>query len=80
MKRKHSELQTEVQQLRESNAALNSLFQALQSREVHEAGAILQRIRGGADAESILQSLNAGDVLLHLQVQSELRQGLGSLL
>lgn len=71
LRRKHSELQAEVQRLHESNAALNTLFQALQSREAHEAGAILQRIRGGTDVESILQSMSAGDLLLNLQVSPE---------
>ncbi|KAI7773819.1 hypothetical protein LA080_009834 [Diaporthe eres] len=71
MRRKHSELQAEVRRLHESNAALNSLFQALQSREAHEADAILQRIRGGTDVQSILQSMSAGDLLLNLQVCPE---------
>ncbi|KAJ0124829.1 hypothetical protein J7T55_006172 [Diaporthe amygdali] len=67
LKRKHSELQAEVRQLRNSNAALNTLFQALRSRKAHEAGAILQSIREGDDVETIIQSMIAGDVLLQLQ-------------
>lgn len=75
LRRRHSELQTEVQRLRESNLALDTLFEALRCREAHEAGAILQRIREGDDVESILQSMGAGDLLLHLQVCPEPGRG-----
>lgn len=77
LRRKFSELQTEVRRLHESNAALNILFQALRSREDQEAGAILQRIREGNDVESIINSMSAGDLLLHLQVCPKSSRGLG---
>ncbi|POS68593.1 hypothetical protein DHEL01_v213013 [Diaporthe helianthi] len=75
MKRRHAEVQAEVQRLRDSNAALRALFEALRSRESQEAGAILQRIREGNGVESILQSMSAGDILLHLNVCPELKSG-----
>lgn len=77
LRRKHSELQTEVRRLHESNVALNNLFQALQSRDDHEARAILQRIRQGNDVESIIQSMSAGNLLLDLQVCPGSTRGLG---
>ncbi|KAI3393065.1 hypothetical protein diail_4774 [Diaporthe ilicicola] len=67
LKRRNSELLGEIQQLRDSNAALNTLVQALRSREAHDAGVLLQKIREGVDVESIIQSMSAGDLLLQLQ-------------
>lgn len=71
LRRRHSELQAEVERLRQSNAALSTLFQALRFREAHEAEAILQQMRDGVDVDSIIQSMRAGDLLLNLQVCPE---------
>jgi hypothetical protein len=66
LKRKFGELQNE-------KTAYEQLYDALRTRSFPEAKDVLQRIRGGADASSILRHVNYGDVLVQVVLAPESR-------
>jgi len=66
LKRKFGELQSE-------KTAYEQLYDALRNRPLPEAKDVLQRIRGGADASSILRHVNYGDVLVQMALTPESR-------
>ncbi|KAK4231734.1 hypothetical protein QBC38DRAFT_203026 [Podospora fimiseda] len=66
LKRKFSELQS-------SKSAFEQVFSLLQTRPRKEAEEILDRIRRGADAASVLRHVENGDVLLQLSLVPEAR-------
>jgi hypothetical protein len=73
MHREHSELKRKLDELQDSQSILNQIFQAIQSRPEAEAAAIFKRIREGADYESVMRHISAGDILLQLHVTPETR-------
>jgi predicted nucleic acid-binding Zn-ribbon protein len=75
LKRKYSQLEHQIGVLRKSHNAMEQLIHAIQSRSEEDAAAIFQRIREGADVESILQSIITGDLLLQLQVAPKRKYG-----
>lgn len=66
LKRKYSELQSQ-------KTTYQQIFDLLQTRPEQEADDLLQRIRRGADASSILHHVNYGDVLVQLALVPETR-------
>ncbi|KAK0730418.1 hypothetical protein B0H67DRAFT_32036 [Lasiosphaeris hirsuta] len=66
LKRKYSELQSQ-------KTTYQQIFSLLQTRPEQEAEDLLQRIRRGADANSILRHVNYGDVLVQLALVPEAR-------
>jgi hypothetical protein len=73
LKRKYSQLEQQVRELREANATLSQLVRAMQSRNDADAVAIFQKVRRGADPRSLLQNIEAGDVILQLKVAPDTR-------
>lgn len=65
LKRKHD--------LERSHAELEEVITAIQRRPEVESKAIFDRIRAGADAQSILRQIRYGDILLQLHLESETR-------
>ncbi|KAH7191735.1 nitrate assimilation regulatory protein nirA [Fusarium flagelliforme] len=66
LKRKQAELEA-------SHAGLEEVMSAIQRRPEAEAKAIFDRIRAGADAQSILRQIRHGDILLQLHLEPETR-------
>ncbi|KAI9163566.1 nitrate assimilation regulatory protein nira [Paramyrothecium foliicola] len=66
LKRKHAELER-------SHNDLEAIIRAIQHRPEAEAKAIFDRLRAGADAQSILQQIKHGDILLQLHLEPETR-------
>ncbi|KAK5658741.1 hypothetical protein OQA88_1550 [Cercophora sp. LCS_1] len=64
LKRKFNELQSQ-------KTTYEQIYEVLQTRPAHEAAQVLDRIRGGADINSILRYVNYGDVLVQLSVIPE---------
>lgn len=52
---------------------LTELVNIIRSRDERDASTIFQRLRGGADPESIVRAVHDGDLLLQLQVVPETR-------
>jgi hypothetical protein len=75
LKRKYDTLERSMRQLEQSHSFLEQLVHALQVREEADATAIFGRLRQGANVESIVQHLRAGDVLtqIHLCPETRLR-------
>ncbi|KAK3330184.1 hypothetical protein B0H66DRAFT_48791 [Apodospora peruviana] len=66
LKRKFNELQSQT-------SVYERLYDVLRGRSEQEANEVLQRIRRGADLESVLRQVNYGDVLLQLALVPEAR-------
>ncbi|KAI0593504.1 hypothetical protein F4775DRAFT_577668 [Biscogniauxia sp. FL1348] len=66
LKRKFHEIQDE-------KSAYSDVYELLRNRPQAEAEDILQRIRGGADAQSVVRHVLYGDVLLQLSLTPETR-------
>ncbi|EXK33471.1 hypothetical protein FOMG_10746 [Fusarium oxysporum f. sp. melonis 26406] len=66
LKRKYAELER-------SHADLEAVIHAIQRRPEADAKAIFDRIRAGADAQSILRQIKHGDILLQLHLEPETR-------
>ncbi|KAK4195111.1 putative nitrogen assimilation transcription factor [Triangularia verruculosa] len=66
LKRKYTELQ-------QQKTAFEQIYEVLRSRPEKEAEEVLQRIRRGADANSVLRHVTMGDVLLQLSLVPETR-------
>ncbi|KAK0673333.1 putative nitrogen assimilation transcription factor [Cercophora samala] len=66
LKRKYTELQ-------QQKTTFEQIYEVLRSRPEKEAEEIFQRIRRGADANSILRHVNYGDVLVQLALVPETR-------
>jgi hypothetical protein len=73
LKRKYSQVEGQLYKLERSHTNLERLIHALQSRSEVEATAIFQRLRDGADIETIVRHITTGDLLLQLQVTPETR-------
>jgi hypothetical protein len=73
LRRDNSELQRRIEVLAESQSILGRIYHLLQLRPEPEAVAVLERIRTGADPESILRHVEDGKLLLQLGVESEVR-------
>lgn len=55
------------------NESYETLFAIIRNRQTDEANLIFQRIRAGADVESVLKSIQDGDLLLQLALRPEWR-------
>ncbi|KAK4155533.1 hypothetical protein C8A00DRAFT_13446 [Chaetomidium leptoderma] len=66
LKRKYSELQSQ-------KSTYQQVYEVLQTRPDKEAEEVYQRIRRGADADSILRHVNHGDMLVQLALVPEAR-------
>jgi hypothetical protein len=64
LKRKFSELQN-------ATSAYERIFQLLRDRPGHEADAIIRVIRDGASADSVVEQIDHGDLLLQLRLIPE---------
>lgn len=73
MKRKHEELQKQIEQGETSKSNLQQLFDAIRDRDEEDAAAIMTRIRACQDPGTILRHLDAGDLLLQLHLVPETR-------
>ncbi|RFN50766.1 nitrate assimilation regulatory protein nira [Fusarium flagelliforme] len=73
MKRKHDELQKQVEQGEASQSHLQQLFDAIRDRNEEDAATIMTRIRAGQDPGTILRHLDTGDLLLQLHLVPETR-------
>jgi hypothetical protein len=63
----HSQaLKRKYTQLVQQKTVYEQIFETLQTRPLAEAEEIYKRIRAGADADSVLQHVQGGDVLLQL--------------
>ncbi|KAH6629274.1 hypothetical protein C7974DRAFT_184026 [Boeremia exigua] len=56
-----------------ANAVYEELFDALRTRDRCDVGAIVQQVRSGADADTILKRIRTGDLLLQLALAPETR-------
>jgi hypothetical protein len=73
MKRKHDELQKQIEQGETSKSHLQQLFDAMRDRNEEDAATIMTRIRAGQDPGTILRHLDTGDLLLQLHLVPETR-------
>ncbi|KAL0931449.1 C6 transcription factor [Colletotrichum truncatum] len=73
LKRKHGQLESELERLRNSHLALSEVVEAMKTSNRTDALAILQRIRDGVDIEAVARSISIGDILLQLRVAPETR-------
>lgn len=72
-KRKHQELEQSTGELQHSFASLQLLLRALQEDDEDNAVAIFHRIRQGADIDSIVKHIKAGDLLVQVHLAPETR-------
>ncbi|KAF5639432.1 nitrate assimilation regulatory nirA [Fusarium tjaetaba] len=73
IKRKHDELQRQLEDGGSSESDLQQLFEAIRDRDEKDAMTIMRRIRAGEDPSTILRHLRAGDLLLQLHLAPETR-------
>ncbi|SCO81443.1 related to nitrate assimilation regulatory protein nirA [Fusarium oxysporum] len=71
IKRKHDELQKQLEDGGSSQSDLQQLFDAIRDRDEKDAMTIMRRIRTGEDPSTILRHLRAGDLLLQLHLAPE---------
>jgi hypothetical protein len=70
-KRKHDELQRQLEDGGSSESDLQQLFEAMRDRNEKDAMTIMRCIRAGEDPSTILRHLRAGDLLLQLHLAPE---------
>lgn len=71
MKRKHDNLQKQLEDGRTTQSDLQQVFDAIRDRDEKDAMTIMRRIRAGEDPSTILRHLRAGDLLLQLHLAPE---------
>lgn len=72
-KRRQTELEQSVENIRRAQASLQVLIDALQVREEDEAMAIFRRLRQVADVTSVIEHIKAGDLLMQIHLTPETR-------
>lgn len=72
-KRKYAEIEQELSALRTSRTDVESVLNAIRSRDEADATAIFNLVRQGADIDSIVRHISTGDLLLQLRVTPETR-------
>lgn len=72
-KRRNSEVDREAENMQRSHTSLQQLVHALQYQDEERAVVVFQRLRQGADVETILRQLQTPDLLVQMHLAPETR-------